>query len=83
MVGCFFYSCSASCCLEFRCDVGAKNGQKQVSPVLPSLNKKGERGMIGTDNGALSVDDLTCFVAVLVDERLVVLGHATERHTHA
>ena len=58
-------------------------GRNEESPVRPSLNKKGERGMIGTDNGALSVDDLTCFVAVLVDERLVVLGHATERHTHA
>ena len=64
-------------------DAMRRDGQKQDSPVLPSLNKKEERGMIGTDNGALSVDDLTCFVAVLVDERLVVLGHATERHTHA
>ena len=30
----------------------------------------------------LSVDNISVLVAVLVDERLVVLGHTTQRHTH-
>ncbi len=31
---------------------------------------------------SLSVDNLSVLVAVLVDKRLVVLSHATQRHTH-
>ena len=34
------------------------------------------------ERNALSVDNLSVFVAVLVDERLVILSHATQRHTH-
>ena len=31
---------------------------------------------------ALSVDNVAVLVAVLVDERLVILRHSAERHTH-
>lgn len=31
---------------------------------------------------ALSVDDISVLVAIFVDERLVVLCHAAQRHTH-
>lgn len=39
-------------------------------------------GKSATD-GDLSVDDVSVLVAVFVDERLVVLCHTTQRHTHA